>query len=246
MPNLNRATLLIVDDEKLMREAIAVDFKRNQFNVLLASNGQEAFELVKSSKVDVVLSDLRMPNGDGLELLKNVRQFNPFIPVVMFITGYVDVSAEQAYDQGVDAILAKPFNRKMLMDIVRRSLEPSEKKWRSPRAEGLKIPIEISAKNLNAAIDAKVLNIGRGGMFVAADISQIPPLESKIYFNINFTPGGSKPSRGYGVVRWTRLQNESGMPAGFGVEFLFLEDDLREQILKIIQLSQTKAFIPKL
>src|SRR5690606_2585354 len=97
-----------VDDEKVLCDAIAFDFKRKGYNVLCAYNGGDAFKIVQSQPVDLILSDVRMPNGDGVELLTNVKNHNYAIPIVMFITGFADLTLEQAYDMGVDAVFAKP------------------------------------------------------------------------------------------------------------------------------------------
>ena len=73
MINPKEITILIVDDEIDLRDSIAFDYKRKGFNVLVASSGNEAFEIVKKNKVNVVLSDVRMPDGDGIELLYNIK-----------------------------------------------------------------------------------------------------------------------------------------------------------------------------
>ena len=60
----------------------------------------------------MVVSDIRMPGGDGSELLVSIKKFNPLTPRVIFITGYADLPLEEAYQQGTEAIILKPFQRK--------------------------------------------------------------------------------------------------------------------------------------
>ena len=127
MTDLKDITLLIVDDEESLRDAMVYDFKRRGFNVLDASNGTQAFEIVKKTKVDIVLTDVRMPGGDGVELLDHIKAYNPELPVVMFITGFADITLEEAYDKGVDAVFAKPFDRKALLTAVMNAIERSRK-----------------------------------------------------------------------------------------------------------------------
>lgn len=111
-------TLLIVDDEDILRKAIVFDFKRKGFTVLDANNGITAFEMVKNNKVHLVISDMRMPGGSGISLLENIRAHDPTIPAVIFVTGFADVTDAVAIAKGARKILPKPFSRKELMDSV--------------------------------------------------------------------------------------------------------------------------------
>ena len=89
-------TLLIVEDEEMLRDVIVFDFKRKGFQVLSEENGVEAFKLVKANKVHLVLSDMRMPGGDGMTLLEQVRAYDTKIPALIFVTGYSDFSVLHA------------------------------------------------------------------------------------------------------------------------------------------------------
>ena len=72
---LNNKVILVVDDESELREAISFDLKKRGCTVYEAANGTEAFEVVKKHKIDIVISDVRMPNGDGIFLLKKFEKF---------------------------------------------------------------------------------------------------------------------------------------------------------------------------
>ena len=113
--------ILVVDDEPELRDALVFDFKRKKFQVLEASNGRDAFEIVKKNRIDVVLTDVRMPGGDGIELLDNIKSFNQEIPVVMFITAYADISTEEALKKGAFAVFSKPFDRKALLEAIMKA-----------------------------------------------------------------------------------------------------------------------------
>jgi len=162
-------TILIVDDETALRKALIFDFKRRGFQVLDAGNGKDAFELVKSGKVDIVLTDVRMPGGDGVELLDRVKERNPTVPVVMFITGFADLALEDAYDKGADAVFAKPFDRKSLIGTVINAVGSKEEIWGAKKVERVNVDfkIELQFSGLDHAVQGRVLNIGRGGIFVA-------------------------------------------------------------------------------
>src|SRR5665647_200205 len=116
--NTQQFTILIVDDEELLREALAFDFRRRGYNVILAGSGKEALAFLEKNHVNVVISDVRMPNGNGLELLAAIKKRNVFLPVVMLITGFADLSLEEAYNLGADAVFPKPFDRQALQAAV--------------------------------------------------------------------------------------------------------------------------------
>lgn len=129
MQDLKKYTILVVDDDKTLREAIAFDFKRKGFNVLVAGSGSTAFEIVKTTKVHLVISDIRMPDGDGLSLLDKIRDFDPSIPQVIFVTGFADTTEANCIARGAKKMISKPFDRKYLMATVFEVLEiPLENK----------------------------------------------------------------------------------------------------------------------
>lgn len=239
-------TLLIVDDEAPLRKALVFDFKRKGFRVLEADNGKNAFELIKSQKIDVILTDVRMPNGDGVELLDKVKALNPELPVVMFITGYSDISIEDAHDKGADAIFTKPFDRKALMAAVLRAISTKEENWGAKISENIEVDFKIELKlpELNLSAEGRVLNIGRGGMFVALE-GNFPMVMTKTTFSIYFNQGEIKTIEGAGVVRWIRTQASSFQRQGCGIEFEYLDDQCRKMIIKFIDQQKMKAFIPK-
>ncbi len=109
---------MIVDDEDELRLAIAFDFKRKGHIVHEAANGQEALKIVQDHPIDLVISDVRMPHGDGIELLKMIRQRNPKIPIVVLATGFADLSRSEAIQMGAFALIEKPINRKKMFELV--------------------------------------------------------------------------------------------------------------------------------
>ena len=76
-------TILVVDDETGLRKALLFDFKRKGFNVLDAENGAVALEIIEKQKIDLVLTDVRMPRGGGIELLEKLKSRSPDSPAVV-------------------------------------------------------------------------------------------------------------------------------------------------------------------
>jgi CheY-like chemotaxis protein len=118
--------ILVVDDEKLLREAIAFDFKRQGCVLFLAAGGKEALGIVLNNKIDAVISDVRMPNGDGVSLLDEIRTHSPDLPIVLLVTGFADIDREQAQKHGAIGLLEKPIDRKKLMSAIVGALTGSQ------------------------------------------------------------------------------------------------------------------------
>jgi two-component system response regulator PilR (NtrC family) len=118
MPNL-----LIVDDEKGYREVLSVVFEAEGYGVATAPHGRAAVAHLKKQPVDLILSDVRMPDMDGIELLKKVRGIDSEIGVVMMTAFGTINTAREAFKLGADDFIQKPFNNDELKLIIRRTLE---------------------------------------------------------------------------------------------------------------------------
>jgi two-component system response regulator PilR (NtrC family) len=122
-PKAQKPSVLVVDDEVDLRDVIAFDFTRKGFLVTQASGGIEAWSKIKESpaKFDLVITDIKMPNGDGLELLTNIVAHFPKLPVIC-LSGFAVLSHEEILKIGARAIFAKPFDRKTFHDTVKQIL----------------------------------------------------------------------------------------------------------------------------
>lgn len=115
--------VLVVDDEADLREIISEDFQLLGADVSTAENGQAAYELAMKIHPDAIVSDIRMPGGDGIELLKRIRSsVLKKQPRVILITGFADVTMEQAKEMGAQGMLPKPFNLRQLRELVVNTL----------------------------------------------------------------------------------------------------------------------------
>jgi len=102
--------ILVVDDEKDVRETLESVLAKLDYDPVVASGGKEALEMIKQNKVDVVLSDLYMPEMDGIELLKRVKTENSNI-VFLMITAHPTIeTAVDAIKKGAYDYLTKPFH----------------------------------------------------------------------------------------------------------------------------------------
>ncbi len=115
--------VLVVDDEEDVRETLSSVLKNLNYIPFVASNGKEALEVIKNEHIDVVLSDLYMPEMDGIELLKRVRSENNKI-VFLMITAHPTIeTAVEAIKKGAYDYLSKPFHIEEVRLKINRALE---------------------------------------------------------------------------------------------------------------------------
>jgi len=118
-----RETILVVDDEPTISNVITQAFAGIFSNVATCTSGKEALNILETTPVAVVVTDLRIPDIDGIELLKRIKQFNSSIEVIV-ITGHPEVdSAVEAMKLGAYDYITKPFNIPDLQIQTRRALE---------------------------------------------------------------------------------------------------------------------------
>jgi two-component system, NtrC family, response regulator AtoC len=117
------ATLLVVDDDQVARELLAETLSREGYRVRTAGGGEEALRLSGGEPFDLALVDLRMPDIDGLGVLKQLAMIQPDLPVVI-LTAFATVeTAIQAVNAGAFDYLSKPFRLEEIKLVVRRTLE---------------------------------------------------------------------------------------------------------------------------
>ncbi|MCF6149493.1 MAG: sigma-54-dependent Fis family transcriptional regulator, partial [Candidatus Kuenenia sp.] len=115
--------ILIVDDEKLMRISLESQLKKEGFDVSSVDNANEGLHLIKAEEFDVVVTDLRLPNMSGMELLKEIKNYNQDI-IVVIMTAYGTLeSAVAATKEGAYDYIAKPFSTDELIIKLQRALQ---------------------------------------------------------------------------------------------------------------------------
>ena len=112
---------LIVDDEPDMCWALEHILKKNGFLSMKALSGQEALRLVEQNRFKVALLDAKLPDLEGLELARRIREFDPSIYIVM-ISGYFyrdDVAIQHAVEEGlISGFIAKPFRHDEILEVM--------------------------------------------------------------------------------------------------------------------------------
>jgi two-component system alkaline phosphatase synthesis response regulator PhoP len=119
-----KEVILIVDDEEDIRELVALNLRREGYQILTCDTGERALELVRSKKPDLVVLDLMLPGVDGLEVCRRLKADpdSRRIPVVMLTAKGEETDIVAGLELGADDYVTKPFSGKVLVARVRRLL----------------------------------------------------------------------------------------------------------------------------
>lgn len=115
--------ILIVDDELSVRESLEKVLSRAGYTTKTAGSGNDAIKILHKKQTDIILSDLKMPDGDGLDLLREVRKAYPYIEVIL-LTGYGTIEkAVEAMKEGAYDFITKPFKKAVILSTIERAIE---------------------------------------------------------------------------------------------------------------------------
>jgi excisionase family DNA binding protein len=119
---VNRPRVLVVDDEAAIRDLLAKTLALAEYDVDLAPDGRQALERLRIIPYDLLITDLKMPGIDGLNVIREARRLKPDIPVII-ITGFsTEASAIEAVNLGVSGYLTKPFRVPRVLSAAAKAL----------------------------------------------------------------------------------------------------------------------------
>src|SRR4249919_1426915 len=122
-PDQRQPRILVVDDERSMRELLAIVLRREGYEVLLAENGRGAIEILEREPVDILISDIKMPDLSGVEVLRAAKRIDQDILGIMITAFASTESAVEAMRLGACDYLTKPFDLDVLRMKVREKIE---------------------------------------------------------------------------------------------------------------------------
>jgi len=123
MVRIAKSHIFFVDDEPKIREVVGETLKEGGFKVSCFANGIDCLRRLTSQKCDLLITDVKMPEMDGMELLKQVKSISPWLPVLL-ITGYGDIpTALRAVRAGAANFIEKPLQRDSLLLAIRSVLQ---------------------------------------------------------------------------------------------------------------------------
>src|SRR5947209_13899048 len=123
MATSRHGTILVIDDEEIMREILETLLTREGYDVRLASSGAEALEIARALPVDSAIVDIMMPGLDGIATLDELKRIDEDLAVVI-ITAYASVgSAIAAMKSGAFDYITKPFKNEEVLVVIRNAME---------------------------------------------------------------------------------------------------------------------------
>lgn len=152
--------ILVVDDEAVLVKGIRFNLQNEGYQVITGSNGREAIELARDPEVRLIVLDVMMPEIDGLEACRRIREFSD-VPIIMLTARTQDMDKLLGFEQGADDYLTKPFNILELKARIRALLR------RSGGAEAAAPDDRVTVGELT--LDRRERNVYKNG--VAADLT---------------------------------------------------------------------------
>jgi len=136
LPLMPRKRILAIDDEEAIRELFQQLLGKRGYEVLTAANGQEGLSLIEAERPDLVILDIAIPEMDGYQFLKTMKDDRGMKDIPVIAISGVDTDIERLKELGTDEFLSKPFSSTVLMETVQRLLRVSELK--SSRRSGVR------------------------------------------------------------------------------------------------------------
>ena len=121
--SFSEGAILVVDDDSSVRGYLSSLLCKSGFSTIVCAGATEAISKLEEHPIALILSDIKMPEVSGIDLLEQIQRFNAEIPVIL-MTGYGDLElAIEVVNKGAFSFLTKPFNQEYLMTLVQRGLE---------------------------------------------------------------------------------------------------------------------------
>jgi DNA-binding NtrC family response regulator len=194
--------ILVADDERSIRMMLEAGLKINGFRVTTVPTGSRAVEVARAGGIDAVLSDIYMPDGGGLDLIKDIHQIDPAIPIILMTAQGTVEAAVKAMSEGATDFIGKPFDVSAVVELLRRHLGARSEAESSKTPAGIESAISASGlvgRSVSMVIvykliaqaarsDATALVLGESGTgkeLVARAIHRFSARSSRPFLSVN-------------------------------------------------------------
>lgn len=238
----DKKSILVVDDQDAFLQAVVDEVQFLGFQTQSAKDGQQAFDLTQKNNFDLVISDIRMPNKDGRWFLMELRKHKKTSPPFLFMTGFADLSVQEAYALGVDGFLGKPLNPEKLEASLNKLMRPLESRWNDLPKEK---PHHTIAEKFNVSLGDKKLKellLGRGGVYLSMPNVSFE-VGDVVAFKFEFASGSISLLEGVADVVWKK-ENPEGISDEYGLYFDYLTSQSLPAFLEFLKKEERVDVIP--
>jgi CheY-like chemotaxis protein len=240
---LTGRTLLVVDDEADLRDIVASELEFMGAKVFQAENVASAKKILDDQSIDLIVSDIRMPGGTGIELLEYVKNKNVSSPPVILITGFADITMEDAFDKGAEALVNKPFKLDDLINLAVKYTEPFDARFKEKFTSTRKLDLSFK-EEIDKKMTTHELSFGRGGVAIVIDtFSSKVEIGELLNFQFTFS---NQVLEGVGICRWFKVAEQDSSKAFLGLEFLQLSETTLQYLSHFVDEHHPKSFIPSI
>jgi CheY-like chemotaxis protein len=229
--------ILLVDDTKLFLELEKNFLKRSPVRIITAANGNEALEVARNERPDLIFMDIHMPGMDGVTCCGKIKDDPELcsIPVVMVSTSAKDEDLALCRQAGCDDYITKPIDRRIFLEKARSFLEAIDR-----RETRITYQTPVSFAINGTKHDGLSCDLSCGGIYVATEAE----LQEKLTVDLTITlPHGECPViAAQGTVAWENSgtnRRKPALPAGFGVEFIEMRESDSRHLQTFIAASKT-------
>lgn len=241
MTTKRKLNVLVVEDQELLRDAIIDEISFAGCNVYSAREGEEGLELYKNNHIDLIFSDIFMPNKDGYWLLCELRKIHKSKPHFIFMTGFSNLSLPEAYAFGADGFLTKPFNLNNIEQILKKAQLPLEKRLAEPIIE--KPHYRIKEDPISFTDDQKTkIHFARNGMRIELKEPEME-IQKLVSFQLNFSNAPFRKLDGIGRILWKQSGTVSESYE-YGIYFEHLAPECIPDWIQFIQSSDFLEVVP--
>jgi CheY-like chemotaxis protein len=220
------STILLVDDNKMFIDIQREFLAFSNVEVLQASDGLAALDVIRSKRPDLIFMDLQMPKMDGTECCRAIKSDPALagIPVVMVTSKDNGEVVDLCYSAGCNDFLSKPVDMDTFLEVTHKFI-PGIDRWEGRKSVSIKALLRVNAQN----IPCNLINLSIDGAFIATDYPGSPKGAVQVVFTL---PDGSEIDCDGRIVWINRIMGKC--PPGIGIKFALIPPQMFRALTNFI------------
>ncbi|MCB0418160.1 MAG: response regulator [Bdellovibrionaceae bacterium] len=247
MTDERKRNILIVDNDRFVTQLLSNGLTSAGYDCIVAYGGHEAFNIVKTFPIDVVLASLEMSKGNGWELLGRIRDLNPKFPSVILLTSRTDaerIPERELVEAGAAASISKNADLSDILSAVDLSIlqQMEEKSYheRTTDRASTSLQAEVLVPGLDRFRLVDVVNLSNGG-FGFTLRGALTQVGTVVTFRLHTRDRKLGSIEGFGVVRWTAKDASRPKDLLVGVQFINPDALTLQKVEKLLQVISSPS-----